>query len=36
VHKLTVTRRNKDQQKHLLIKRLADLGYAAALTPLPG
>jgi transposase len=29
-------RRNKDQQKHLLIKRLADLGYAAALTPLPG
>src|SRR6201981_3406 len=29
-------RRNKDQQKHLLVKRLADLGYAAALTPLAG
>src|SRR5262249_28563279 len=29
-----VQRRNKDQQKHLLLKRLADLGYAAALTPL--
>jgi len=29
-------RRNKDQQRHLLVKRLADLGYAAALTPLPG
>jgi transposase len=29
-------RRNKDQQKHLLVKRLADLGYAAALTPLGG
>jgi transposase len=29
-------RRNKDRQKHLLVKRLADLGYAAALTPLPG
>src|SRR5215813_13210203 len=29
-------RRNKDQQKHLLVKRLADLGYAAALTPIPG
>ena len=29
-------RRNKDQQKHLLVKRLADLGYAVALTPLAG
>jgi transposase len=29
-------RRNKDQQKHLLVKRLADLGYAAVLTPLAG
>src|SRR5262249_10833797 len=29
-------RRNKDQQKHLLVKRLADLGCAAALTPIPG
>ena len=29
-------RRAKDQQKHILVKRLADLGYAAALTPLPG
>ena len=29
-------RRNKDQQKHLLVKRLANLGYAVALCPLPG
>jgi len=29
-------RRNKDQQKHLLVKRLADLGYTVALTPLAG
>ena len=29
-------RRNKEQQKHLLVKRLGELGYAAALTPLPG
>jgi hypothetical protein len=29
-------RRNKDQQKHLLVKRLANLGYAVALSPLPG
>jgi transposase len=29
-------RRNKDQQKHLLVKRLANLGYAVALTPLAG
>jgi transposase len=29
-------RRNKDQQKHVLVKCLADLGYAAALTPLAG
>src|SRR5215831_1317163 len=29
-------RRYKDQQKHLLVKRLADIGYAAALTPLAG
>jgi transposase len=29
-------RRNKDQQKHLLVKRLAGLGYAVALTPLAG
>jgi transposase len=27
-------RRNKDQQKHALIKRLANLGYAVVLTPL--
>jgi hypothetical protein len=25
-----------DQQKHLLVKRLANLGYAVALTPLAG
>jgi hypothetical protein len=29
-------RRNKDQQKHLLVNRLANLGYAVALTPLAG
>jgi len=29
-------RRNKDQQKHVLVKRLTDLGYTVALTPLPG
>jgi transposase len=28
-------RRNKDQQKHLLVKRLANLGYAVALSPFP-
>jgi hypothetical protein len=27
--------RNKDQQKHLLVKRLANLGFTVALTPFP-